>query len=282
MDSLPALARKQLRVSLLRHRQGFALSEADYVEKVLKVSLNTYKKCVDELDDTDLRLKRRTLISILKAAKIDPASLGLDVLVPSASHEYGGYDPEDFKYLVGTYFTHRRSFLTARNIVRGILTISLDQENRCFAFEEYNNYISDAGLHDETFYNGAIHINRDRNLFSFHATNDGQNRLLMAQNPIRTTTEGTGTTGHPRVLIRGVLLTHGVARGVWQPTVSAIAMESLLPSMWKNARSHCRTIAPDDPDFAAIALEIAFAEEHSTVMTPLMWAKLPPPARPAR
>ena len=203
-------------------------------------------------------------------------------MLPAAAEQYGGYDPADYKHLVGTYYMHRRSFLTARNIVRGVVTISIDDEKRCLAFEEFNDYISDAGIHDQTLYNGQIHINRDRNLFSLHATNDGHHRLLMAQSPYQAKGANPNLPGWSRIVVRGVLLTHGVARGMWQPTVSAVVMESLPPNMGKNARAQCRTIKPDDPEFAAIGLEIAFAEEHASVMTPLMWVKLPALGGPVR
>ena len=62
-------SRKKLRQALLKHRQGFALSEADYVKQVLKVALNTYKKCIAAPDGTELTLKRHTLINMLKIAK---------------------------------------------------------------------------------------------------------------------------------------------------------------------------------------------------------------------
>jgi hypothetical protein len=278
MIVVPDSARSQLRQALLRHRQSYELSEADYVKKVLKIALNTYKKCVDVTDTEPLHLKRHTLIGLLKVAKLTPDTLGIDLLLPTVAEQYGGYDPNEFKDLVGHYFVHRRSFLTAKNFVRGVLEIHIDEEKRCLAFEEYHNYIADSGLHDSFTYTGEIYLNAPRTLFSMVAVRDGQLRLMMTQRPEQV------SRGMPEAAplhrggtrMRGALLTHGFARNFWQPAVSAVALESLPPSMWRNARDQCRTIKPDDAEFAAVALEIAYAEEHATTMTPLMFTKLHP------
>ena len=268
-------ARTQLRQALLRHRQGFELSEAEYVKKVLKIALNTYKKCVEAPNGSELHLKRHTLVGLLKTTKLDPASLGVDLLLPEASDQYGGYDTNDFANIVGLYFVHRRSFLTAKNVVRGVLDIHVDDEKRCLVFEEYNSYVADSGLPDQFTYSGDIYINRERNLFSMVAIRDGQLRLMMTQRPEQPTRSvgdaGNSQRGSSRM--RGALLTHGFAKNFWQPTVSAVAIESLPRSMWRNAREQCRTIYPDDPEFSGLSLQIAFAEDHATTMTPLMWIK---------
>ncbi len=274
MIVVPDTARSQLRISLLRHRQGYELSEADYVKKVLRLALNTYKKCID----APLRLKRQTLIGLLKITKLTPGEFGLELSLPTASSQYGGYEPSEFKGLVGQYFVHRRSFLTARNIVRGILEIHIDDEKRCLAFEEYQNYIADSGLRDSFSYTGEIYINAARTLFSMVAFREGQCRLMMTQRPEQFSSEISDAAPPKRgaTRMRGALLTHGFARNFWQPALSAVALESLPASMWRHARDHCRTIKPDDPEFASIALEIAYAEEHATTMTPLMFTKLHP------
>lgn len=38
----------------------------------------------------------------------------------------------------------------------------------------------------------------------------------------------------------------------------------------------CRTSKPEAPGFDALSLELSYAEEHATVMSPLMWSKLQP------
>ena len=138
-------ARVELRQALLRHRQGYELSEAEYVKKVLKIALNTYKRCIETPNGEDLHLKRPTLVGLLKTTKLDPSALGIELALPTAPDQYGGYDPSEFASIVGLYFVHRRSFLTAKNIVRGVLDIHVDAEKRCLAFEEYNNYVADSG-----------------------------------------------------------------------------------------------------------------------------------------
>jgi hypothetical protein len=276
MIIVPETARVQLRQALLRHRQSYELSEADYVKKVLKIALNTYKKCIETTDVEPLHLKRHTLIGLMKVAKLTPETLGIDVLMPTVSDQYGGYEPSEFKDLVGQYFVHRRSFLTAKNFVRGVLEIRIDDEKRCLAFEEYHNYIADSGLRDSFSYTGEIYINAPRTLFSMVAVRDGQVRLLMTQRPEQISRGISGISPQQRgaTRMRGALLTHGFARNFWQAAVSAVALESLPPSMWRHARDLCRTIKPDDAEFAAIALEIAYAEEHATTMTPLMFTKV--------
>ena len=270
-------SRKKLRQALLKHRQGFALSEADYVKQVLKVALNTYKKCIAAPDGTELTLKRHTLINMLRIAKIDPSSVGIDVVVPGTVEQYGNYDPNDFSDLVGHYFLYRRSFQTGRNIVRGVVEIRIDAEKRCLGFEEYNNYLSDGGMPDDNNYTGEIYINPERNLFGLLAFPDGQLRLMMTQGPVRSGIGPAGSLPRGGIRLRGALLTHGKGKGVWQPTISSIALESLPERSWKQARAQCRTIKPEDAEFTAINLELAYAEDYGTVMTPLMWARTPAP-----
>ena len=279
---LNEMAWKTLREAVLRHRRGYALTEAAYAAQILDVSINTFKKCVSEPHSDGLSLKEQTLVSLIKVTKVDAGELGIDVEIPGSEPQYGGYDPEQLKEMVGTYFTFRRSFLTARNIVRGFLEIRIDEKKRCLAFEEFNKYVSDAGFDDETNYRGEIYINDTRTLFSLIAFQDGQMRATMTQGVIRAQGEGANPAARGRLRLRGTLLTHGRARGGWQPTVSAVVAESLPQSMWKTARKQTRTILPDDPEFAAAAVEIAYAEEHSCVLTPLMWSRLPPLQQPTR
>ena len=44
--TLAGRPRERFRADLLAHRETFSLSDAEYADRVLKVSLNTYKKCI--------------------------------------------------------------------------------------------------------------------------------------------------------------------------------------------------------------------------------------------
>jgi hypothetical protein len=264
-------ARKRLRQALIKHRQGYAQSEGVYAKTVLKVALNTYKKCIAVPNGEPLGLKRQTLIGVLKAAHIDPTSVGIDVVLPASVEQYGSYDPAEYSFLVGQYFLHRRSFQTGLNIVRGVFEIKIDPQKRCLAFEEFHRYIADGGIADESHYTGEIYMNPDRSLFSMLAITGGQTRLMMTQSPVRNGPGSAGSLPRAGVRLRGAVLTHGLGKGVWQPTVSAVSIESLPERQWKQAKSSCRTIKPDDPEFEALDREISHAENYASVMTPLMY-----------
>jgi len=89
---------------------------------VLKISLNTYKKCVQPGDES-LVLKRHTFVSIFANTNLDPRRYGLAITLPSDVSPFGGYQKSDFQFLCGQYFLYRRSFLTARHITCSILEI---------------------------------------------------------------------------------------------------------------------------------------------------------------
>jgi hypothetical protein len=263
--------RELLRHALLRHRQGYTHSEADYVKDVLQVALNTYKKCVSVSDSEDLPMKRRTLTAILKATNIPPSTIAVDLVLPSAAEQFGNYDPQQFSYLVGTYFLHRRSFQTGSNIVRGVFEISINEQKRCLSFEEYNDYISDGGMHDDSHYTGDLYMNEERSLYSMFYLSNGYMRLTMTQAPVRSGPGPAGTLPLGGIKLRGGLFTHGRGKGVWQPTFSPVSIVSLPERQWKKAREECRTIKPDDPEFEALNRELVYAEDYAGVVTPLMF-----------
>src|SRR5687768_10812330 len=59
--------RKEFAAHLRSHRDSYSLNDADYARNVLRISLNTFKKCIQESDDT-LSLKRQTFIAIFENA----------------------------------------------------------------------------------------------------------------------------------------------------------------------------------------------------------------------
>ncbi len=267
--ALESAPRAILRHALIKHRLRHELNEAEYVKSVLKIALNTYKKCV-AVEDAALILKRGTLMSLLKATRLAPVALGLDIEMPSIVEQFGNYDPHNFAYLVGTYFLHRRSFQSANNIVRGVLEIHIDEQKRCLCFEEYNNYLSDGGMPDQNRYTGDIHVDEERSVFSFLALVAGKPRLMTTQGAVWDNIGTAASLDRGGIRLRGALLAHGRGRGVSQPTITAVALESLHNREWKQARTKCRTITPDDAEFALAERELIYAEDLSTVMTPMI------------
>ena len=72
---------------LQAHRATFSLNDAEYADQILKISLNTFKKCVQP-DGDSLSLKRHTLLSILANAGLNPRSYGLSLALPSQSSPF--------------------------------------------------------------------------------------------------------------------------------------------------------------------------------------------------
>ena len=81
--SLSARQRARFRTDLLAHREAFSLNDAEYADQVLKVSLNTYKKCVQVSANESLALKRHTFVCIFTHSALDPKNYGLSIGVPS-------------------------------------------------------------------------------------------------------------------------------------------------------------------------------------------------------
>ncbi len=119
---LAGAARKRFRDAIRAHRNRSTENDASYAKDILKVSLNTFKKCVSP--DDRLSLKRHSLINILKATGLDPASFGLEISLPAQGTPYGGYSRAEYSFIAGRYLLFRRSFLTGLNITRAVLDIA--------------------------------------------------------------------------------------------------------------------------------------------------------------
>lgn len=265
--SLSGRQRDRFQADLRAHRETFSLNDAEYADQVLKVSLNTYKKCMQATGRGALALRRHTLISIFASTALDPKSYGLAVSVPSQDSPFGGYHKDDFKYLCGRYFLHRRSFLTARHITRGILDIRMSESHECLSFSELQCYTAEVGVREELHYHGDVYINRERSLLSLPAFSEGQVRLTLLQ-PER--------IGKAKIKMRGALLTFGNPKGHWQPTVSCVYVDGPVEEKRSDPRDLCKTILDGSEDYATLSAELARVEEHAAIMTPLMWAKLQP------
>jgi hypothetical protein len=264
--SLSGRQRDRFSAALRAHRETFSLNDAEYADQVLKVSLNTYKKCLQPTGNGALTLKRHTFVSIFANTALDPKSYGLAISVPSQVSRFGGYKKSEFQFLCGRFFLYRRTFLTARHITRSILEIRQSESQECLSFNELHYYTSESGIREELHYHGDVYINQERNILSLPSYSQGQVRLTLLQ------PERFGPRG--KLKMRGALLTFGIPKGYWQPTVSAVFVDGPLEEKRADPRDLCRTLVEGSDEHAAFSAELARVEEHGTIMTPLMWAKL--------
>jgi hypothetical protein len=253
---------------LRAHRERFSISDAQYAGQVLKVSLNTYKKCVRPAGKAPLKLKRYIFISVCARVGLDPKAYGLSIGIPAEVSSFGGYRKDDYEFLSGRFFLYRRSFLTARHITRSILEIYPSDTKECLEFHELHYYVSESGVRDEQHYDGDVHLNQERSVLSMPAYFGGQVRLTLLLMPEH-------ADGKRRPLkMRGAALVFGIPRGYWQPTVSCVFVEGPIENKRPNPKDLCSTISAGTEEYARLAAELAHAEEHATIMTPLMWSKL--------
>ena len=181
--SLTGQHRDRFIAELRAHRGTFLISDAEYAEQVLKVSLNTYKKFVRSTGRAPLKLKRHTLISVCTRVGLDPKAFGLSIGIPAQIAPFGGYRKDDYGFLTGTFFLYRRSFLTARHITRSILEIYPSDTKECLEFHELHYYVSESGVRDEQHYGGDVHLNEERSVLSMPAYFGGQVRLTLLLMP---------------------------------------------------------------------------------------------------
>lgn len=257
---------------LQAHRDGYAVSDAEYAERILGVSLNTFKRCINAQGHPRLAFKRNTFIMLFQRTGLDPARFGLSAALPTREMRFGGYGQADFPHLAGRYLIYRRSFLTALNIVRGVLDIAWDEPQQCYGFVETLAYETDSGNAYEAVNKGDIHIQAQRNLMFLLACQAGAVRMIMLQIP--EAPEGGRTA--PSIKTRGALLTYGNPKDFYQPIVSAVVVEKRLEKTSGDVRKLCGTLRPGQPEFAAKCAELRHAEEHAVVMTPLLFARAAP------
>ena len=259
--------RARLRRDLQAHRETFSLNDADYAGRVLKISVNTLKKCLQPKSEAVLTLKRQTFVSIFANAGLDPKHYGLSITLPIKGSQYGGYQKANYRFLCGCYFLYRRSFLSARNITRSILEIEMNENRECLSFHELHFYVSDNGVRDEQHYYGDVYLNQERSILSLPAYFEGQVRLTLIHMPQR-------PVGKEKLKMRGAVLAFGVPKGYWQPTVSAVFIEGPVERSNPNLRDLSKTIPGGTEEFTLHSAELSHTEEYATIMTPLMWHKL--------
>jgi hypothetical protein len=265
--------RARFAADLAAHRAECHQNDADYARLILRVSLNTLKKCLDPDEAGPLSLKRQTLIAICSGTGLDPAQYGLNVKLPSRGSQFGAYTKVDFGFVAGLYFLHRRSFLTGSNINRSLLDIHWNDRDQCLSFQEQLRYRSDGGVQQRQDYAGNVYIHRDRVLMSLLSNDAGELRILMTHTPNRPTGRA-----RPALKLYGVMLTHGFPRGYFQPVVSAVQIETAPVSGTLVAEKVCRTISAGDGEFERLSHDLKHAEEHAVIMTPLLQRRLASPA----
>jgi hypothetical protein len=258
--------RERFRKDLQRHRETYSLNDADYSALILKISLNTLKRCLQPKAKDSLLLKRSTFISVFTNAKLDPKRYGLFAALPAQGSEFGGYQKKDYDFLCGRHFIYRRSFLTAQNINRCILEISANDVKECLSFHEVQHYVSDSGVRDEQHYSGDIYMNRERSILSLPAYFEGQVRLTLIHIP------QVPQKKEP-LKMRGALLTFGVPKGFWQPTAACVFIEGPVRTKQGNPKDLSLTIREGDERYDELSAELAHTEEHATIITPLIWHK---------
>lgn len=266
---LTGAQRKRFRDDLAAHRAASPLTDADYAQKVLHVSLNTLKKCFDR--GPALSLKRQTYNSIVSNLGLDPARYGTGPARPVAAlNNFGGYSKADFGFIAGQYVVHRRSFLTAENITRTVLEITWNEQKACLSFVERIRYVSDGGVSQAYEYAGDIYMHADRMLMNLLSIVDGEVRLMTMQTPSRRTPNTLGP-----IRTAGVLLTHGYPKRFYQPVVTAVAVEQLPRARSpQQLLAMSQTLEPGSTEFKKAAADLKVAEEHSLVLTPLMFRDL--------
>jgi hypothetical protein len=264
--TLAGRQRAHLRTDLLTHRARSPLTDAEYVRTVLRISLNTFKKCVGE--GSSLTLKRRSFNSIVANAGLDGRRYGAKEQAPAPPDEHGGYTKAEYGYMIGRYLLHRRSFLNGIDITRAVLDITWNESLSCLAFNEMRRYKTPAGVWQSNDISGTIYMHPERVLMGLLAIDKGDARLTLLHIPSRHaygTNLGTIRTS-------GVVLTHGYPKRFFQPVVSAVTIEAVDPSR-RNLSPNVlgAPITRGSADYNAVAEDLRVAEEHAIVLTPLMW-----------
>ena len=241
----------------------YGTNDASYANEVLKVSLNTYKKCVKSLGNGELTLRRSKLVSIISNADLDPQAYGLDVFVGGGDKRFGNYHKRSFRHLCGRFLIYRRSFLTASDITCGVLDIGESPVHECLTFVERHHYLSELGQIQKLEYSGNIYMDEGQALLSLPAYENGKVRLvqLMAESV------------EQQVKLRGAMLTFGSPRGIWQPTISCIYAVGPINNANAPIEKFCKTIKKDSKEFDALSAQLEHVEQFTSIVTPLMFAR---------
>lgn len=252
----------QFRKDILKVRARHDGPDQDFVTRVLKVSLNTYKKCIAP-GEAPLRLKRQTLTIICRNAGLQPTDYDLPIALPRTAGPQGGYTREDFGFVAGRYVQYRRSLLTGMTVNRSLLTIDWSDTRGSLVFTEKLSSRSDRGVQQSITYQGDVYIHPERVLMSLLSIRDGEVRLSLVHTPSRKASPGDPNLGK----LRGVQLTHAFPRGTFQPAVTPLYAEEIRG---RAPAPPLGTLQPDDPDHRRAMDELRRVEQDSIVLTPLL------------
>ena len=247
---------------LRAHRAGYTANDYSYANDVLKVSLNTYKKCMQSPKIGELSLQRSKLINILSHAELDPKAYGLNVTVHGSDNRFGNYQKSKFKYLCGRHLIYRRSFLTARDITCGVLDINQSKIQECLSFTERHHYMSEQRQVQKLEYSGDIYMDEGQALLSLPAYENGKVRLMQLV-PERV---------DKQIKMRGALLTFGSPKGIWQPTMSCIYAVGPIKDDKISDWELCQTISSNSKEYETLSAHLEHVERFTTNITPLMFA----------
>ena len=84
----------RFKTDLREHRARFALNDVEYAEQILRISLNTFKKCINSPER--VALTRPTFLHLFANTGLKPKDYGLPLTLPAEDSPYGGYDKSDF------------------------------------------------------------------------------------------------------------------------------------------------------------------------------------------
>jgi hypothetical protein len=121
-------------------------------------------------------------------------------------------------------------------------------------------------VREEIRYHGDVYMNQERTILSMPAYSQGQVRLTLLQ-PERLSSKG-------KIKMRGAVLAFGNPKGYWQPTVSCVFVDGPIEDKRTNPKELCKTLLAASEEHGVISAELARVEEHGTIITPLMWARL--------
>ena len=243
--SLSARQRVRFRTDLLAHREAFSLNDAEYADQVLKVSLNTYKKCVQLSANKSLALKRHTL-----RLHLHPLSPGSEKLWSFHRRSRVRYRHSadtkrmNFASFVVAFFSLGARFLTARQVTRSLLEIRPSESQECLSFNELHYYTAEVGVREEIRYHGDVYMNQERTILSMPAYLQGQ---VRAHPPAAGTAEQQGKDQDA-----GAVLAFGNPKGYWQPTVSCVFVDGPIEDKRTNPRDLCKTIVDGSEEHTAL------------------------------
>ena len=249
---LEGTARKNFCEDLLKARKASPSSDADFANRELKISLNTYKKCIDP-DGAPLKLRRSTLVAIIKSCKFDPARYDLDFAItrPARARDQTPDTKDDLGWLVGTFIQFRRQSADESPIAISTLTFAWDTARGVLTFSETVEAPPGGRTSRRVTYRGDVHMHQNQ-LIALLSAGNGETRLALVHAP-KTSESG------PRRL-RGIELASGTPNGILRPVISAIYLEDAGSTSLDPASIAAGTLSADHQAFARLTQELHHLE----------------------